>query len=95
MFPARSPDIARVKEKMVFAASREALRRRLDGIAFEIQGTDPSEITYSTGSLPPRDEVLILTWPVRSAGESIDVHSLISRIVQCTRVHFAIASLVA
>jgi len=47
-FVSWSPDVAKVKEKMVFAASREALRRRLDGIAFEIQGTDPSEITYNT-----------------------------------------------
>jgi len=43
-----SPDDAKIKDKMVFASSRETLRRRLDGIAFEVQGTDPSEISYET-----------------------------------------------
>ena len=50
----RSPEDATVKDKMLFASSREALRRRLDGIAFEVQGTDPSEISYNTGSSPTR-----------------------------------------
>lgn len=34
---------------MVYAASRDALRRSLVGIAFEIQGTDFSEIAHETG----------------------------------------------
>ncbi|KAG9310903.1 actin depolymerizing factor [Chiua virens] len=45
-----SPDDAKVKDKMVFASSHEALKRKLDGIAFEVQGTDRSEISYETGS---------------------------------------------
>ncbi|KAL7423719.1 cofilin [Cryptotrichosporon argae] len=40
-----SPDDANVKNKMIFASSKEALRRRLDGIHIEIQATDFSEIT--------------------------------------------------
>jgi len=39
-----SPDDAKVKQKMVFASSKEALRRALVGIATEIQGTDYSEV---------------------------------------------------
>lgn len=31
------------------ASSREPLRRSLDGIAVEIQGTDSSEVAYETG----------------------------------------------
>lgn len=31
---------------MVYAASKEALRRALSGVATEIQGTDFSEVSY-------------------------------------------------
>ncbi|KAH7885254.1 actin depolymerizing factor [Phlebopus sp. FC_14] len=41
-----SPDNAKIKQKMVFASSRDGLRRRLDGIHVEIQGTEPSEVEY-------------------------------------------------
>ncbi|WVF70935.1 cofilin [Kwoniella sp. CBS 6097] len=40
-----SPDDANVKNKMIFASSKDALRRRLEGIHIEIQATDFSEIT--------------------------------------------------
>ncbi|KAL0252897.1 cofilin [Cryptococcus deuterogattii 99/473] len=40
-----SPDDASVKSKMIFASSKDALRRRLEGIHAEIQATDFSEIT--------------------------------------------------
>jgi Cofilin/tropomyosin-type actin-binding protein len=46
----RSPDGAKIKDKMVFASSRDALRRSLVGIAVEIQGTDDSEVAYETGA---------------------------------------------
>lgn len=46
----RSPDDAKIKDKMVFASSSETLKQKLDGIAFEVQGTDPSEISHDTGS---------------------------------------------
>lgn len=41
-----SPDSAKIKSKMVYASSRDALRRSLDGISAEIQGTDPSEVEH-------------------------------------------------
>jgi len=43
-----SPDDAKVKDKMVYASSRDALRRALVGIAIEIQGTDYSEVAHET-----------------------------------------------
>jgi len=43
-----SPDNAPVRNKMIYASSKEALRRALNGIAAEIQGTDYSEISYET-----------------------------------------------
>ncbi|KAJ6508445.1 actin depolymerizing factor [Mycena sanguinolenta] len=46
VFVAWGPDDAKIKAKMVFAASKDALRRSLDGIAVEIQGTDFSEVAY-------------------------------------------------
>ena len=45
----RSPDEAKIKEKMLYASSRDALRRALVGIAVEIQGTDYSEVAYESG----------------------------------------------
>ncbi|KAI1794953.1 recombinant Actophorin [Ganoderma leucocontextum] len=43
-----SPDDSKVKQKMLFASSKEALRRSLVGIAAEIQGTDFSEVAYES-----------------------------------------------
>jgi len=43
-----SPDIAKIKNKMLFSTSKDALRRALVGVAIEIQGTDPDEISYET-----------------------------------------------
>ena len=44
----RAPDTARIKQKMVYAASKEAIRRKLVGVGSEIQGTDLTEIAYET-----------------------------------------------
>ncbi|KAJ8520840.1 hypothetical protein ONZ45_g2384 [Pleurotus djamor] len=44
-----SPDDAKIKNKMLFASSRDALRRSLVGIASEIQGTEYSEVSYESG----------------------------------------------
>ncbi|CDO76695.1 hypothetical protein BN946_scf184975.g4 [Trametes cinnabarina] len=41
-----SPDDSKVKQKMLFASSKDALRRSLVGIAAEIQGTDYSEVAH-------------------------------------------------
>lgn len=43
-----SPDEAKIKNKMLYAASKDALRRALVGIAVEVQGTDASEVAYET-----------------------------------------------
>ncbi|KAI0322017.1 hypothetical protein OF83DRAFT_1050145, partial [Amylostereum chailletii] len=43
-----SPDDAKIKAKMLFASSKDALRRALVGIAAEIQGTDYSEVAYES-----------------------------------------------
>ncbi|WFD22664.1 cofilin [Malassezia equina] len=43
-----SPDDSKVKQKMLYASSKEALRKALVGIATEIQGTDFSEVSYET-----------------------------------------------
>lgn len=44
----RSPDDSKVKQKMLYASSKDALRKALVGIATEIQGTDFSEVSYET-----------------------------------------------
>ncbi|KAH7106060.1 actin depolymerizing factor [Auriculariales sp. MPI-PUGE-AT-0066] len=43
-----SPDTAKIKSKMVFASSKDALRRSLVGIAVEIQGTDYAEVAQES-----------------------------------------------
>ncbi|KIY73841.1 actin depolymerizing factor [Cylindrobasidium torrendii FP15055 ss-10] len=43
-----SPDDAKIKDKMLFASSKDALRRSLVGIAVEIQGTDYSEVAHES-----------------------------------------------
>lgn len=45
----RSPDDAPVRQKMVYASSKDALRKQLVGIAAEIQATSYDEITYEAG----------------------------------------------
>ncbi|TXG70908.1 hypothetical protein EZV62_005843 [Acer yangbiense] len=41
----RSPDSSRVRMKMVYASSKDRFKRELDGIQFELQATDPSEMS--------------------------------------------------
>jgi len=47
-FVSWSPDDAKIKNKMLFASSKDALRRALVGVAVEIQGTDYSEVSYES-----------------------------------------------
>ena len=41
-----SPDSAPIRSKMVYAASKDALRRALNGVYTDVQGTDFSEVSY-------------------------------------------------
>ncbi|EFJ18573.1 hypothetical protein SELMODRAFT_230142 [Selaginella moellendorffii] len=43
-FIAWSPDLSRVKNKMIYASSKDRIRRELDGIHYEVQATDPTEM---------------------------------------------------
>jgi len=47
-FLAWSPDDASIHAKMVYAASKEAIKRSLNGIATELQANDADDIEYST-----------------------------------------------
>merc|ERR1712028_76294 len=44
VFLAWSPDTAKVRAKMLYAATKDTFRRQLDGVHLEIQGTDLSEV---------------------------------------------------
>jgi len=48
LFYVWSPDNSKIKQKMLYAASKDALRKKLDGIYTEIQCTDLSEVSYET-----------------------------------------------
>ncbi|KAI3458149.1 hypothetical protein Pfo_014812 [Paulownia fortunei] len=45
-FIAWSPDISKVRMKMVYASSKDRFKRELDGIQVELQATDPSEMSF-------------------------------------------------
>ena len=55
---ARSPDYATMKDKMMTASSREALRRGFYGVNVEIKGSDYSEVEYDAGELFPSSPAL-------------------------------------
>ena len=44
-FIARAPDSAKAKEKMLYAGSKDALSKTLEGLSVKIHATDLSEIT--------------------------------------------------
>ncbi|KZT51408.1 actin depolymerizing protein, partial [Calocera cornea HHB12733] len=50
-YPCPMTDDAKVKQKMIYASSKEALKRKLqsDAIAAEVQRTDYSEVAYEIG----------------------------------------------
>ncbi|KAJ2993506.1 cofilin [Globomyces sp. JEL0801] len=48
LFYAWSPDTAKIKQKMLYASSKDGLRKKLDGVYTEVQGTDLSEVSYET-----------------------------------------------
>ncbi|KAH0452494.1 hypothetical protein IEQ34_019793 [Dendrobium chrysotoxum] len=44
-FIAWSPDTSKVRNKMLYASSKDRFKRELDGIQVELQATDPSEMS--------------------------------------------------
>jgi len=40
----RAPSVARIRSKMLYATSKDRFRRELEGIHYEIQATDPTEV---------------------------------------------------
>ena len=46
------PDTAKVKQKMVYSGSKDALKRVLLGIMVDINATDASELDHTTCVLP-------------------------------------------
>ncbi|KAG9236122.1 putative cofilin [Amylocarpus encephaloides] len=47
-FIAWSPDDAGIQPKMVYASSKDALKRALNGLAVEVQGNDTDDIEFDT-----------------------------------------------
>ena len=45
----RAPDSARIKQKMVYSSSKDALRKALVGVQVDIQANDISDIEYESG----------------------------------------------
>jgi len=46
LFIVWAPDSAPIKEKMLYASSKDAIKKKFTGIAFELQGTDLDEVAY-------------------------------------------------
>jgi hypothetical protein len=42
----RSPAASRIRAKILYATSKQGLRRLLDGVHYEVQATDPSEMGF-------------------------------------------------
>ncbi|EEB07901.1 actin depolymerizing factor [Schizosaccharomyces japonicus yFS275] len=43
-----APDVAPIKSKMVYASSKDTIRRALTGVGSDIQATDFSEVSYES-----------------------------------------------
>jgi cofilin len=48
LFISWSPDTSRIKSKMIYASSKDTLKKSLVGLAKDVQATDQSEIDYQT-----------------------------------------------
>ncbi|KAJ1950667.1 cofilin [Linderina pennispora] len=48
LFVAWSPDQAKIKNKMLYASSKDALRKKLVGVATDVQATDYDEVSYES-----------------------------------------------
>jgi cofilin len=45
-FRSRSPAASRIRAKILYATSKHALRRVLEGVHYEVQATDASEMGF-------------------------------------------------
>ena len=61
----RCPDVAKVKPKMIYASSKEELKKRLVGLACEIQGSDQGDVEYQEVS-PGSSKFLLASVTSRS-----------------------------
>merc|ERR1711916_185487 len=41
-----TPDVCRIKEKLLYAGTKDAIKKKLEGIQCEVQATDSSEIEF-------------------------------------------------
>ncbi|KAG0297275.1 cofilin [Dissophora globulifera] len=48
VFYSWAPEDAKIKSKMLYSSSKEALRKSLTGVGIEIQGTSADEVDYDT-----------------------------------------------
>mmetsp|Transcript_31080 Transcript_31080/g.88711 ORF Transcript_31080/g.88711 Transcript_31080/m.88711 type:complete len:139 (+) Transcript_31080:68-484(+) len=48
LFVVWAPDTAKIKSKMLYASTKDSVRKKLVGIGAEVQATDLSEIDYDT-----------------------------------------------
>ena len=42
----RAPEDAKVKQKMVYASSKDAIKKKLDGLAKELQATELADLEW-------------------------------------------------
>ena len=42
----RAPTASRIRAKMLYATSKDGLRRVLEGVHYELQATDPTEMGF-------------------------------------------------
>mmetsp|Transcript_11104 Transcript_11104/g.16350 ORF Transcript_11104/g.16350 Transcript_11104/m.16350 type:complete len:141 (-) Transcript_11104:263-685(-) len=52
VFIAWSPDSCGIREKMIYAGSKEAIKSQLDGVGVFLTATDPSELDHDSTVLP-------------------------------------------
>ncbi|KAJ0091987.1 hypothetical protein Patl1_25128 [Pistacia atlantica] len=52
-FIAWSPSVSRIRAKMLYATTKDRFRRALEGIHYEIQATDPTEMDLEVLREPP------------------------------------------
>ncbi|KAK8522212.1 hypothetical protein V6N12_055932 [Hibiscus sabdariffa] len=78
-FIAWSPTASRIRAKMLYATSKDGLRRVLDGISYEVQATDPTEMGIDEAG------ALIISFAMNQSLNGIGMYPKMSGIVStCT-----------